>query len=119
MRKPTLKGMRKKADDLLTPIVIKLNPRCMLCGMSSQVAHHHVHKSKSTRLRYELDNLIPLCHSCHLKLHHNESYWASVIVRKKGQSWFDRLDRVGQEIVKADVYYYISNFERLTKILQS
>lgn len=84
---------QKKCDDLLSPIIIKFNPKCLLCGRKTQVAHHHVHKSKSLILRYNLDNLINLCHGCHFKLHHNESYWASVIVQKKGMKWFKKLDK--------------------------
>src|SRR5690606_34224726 len=76
---PSIKTTRNKADALLTPIVKKLYPKCLLCNEPTQVAHHHVHKSASTRLRYELDNLINLCHPCHHRLHHNESFWASRI----------------------------------------
>lgn len=117
VRKPTKAGMRNKADKLLTPIIKKMHPQCLLCGGETQVAHHHVHKSKSTRLRYEIDNLIPLCHECHIRLHMNESFWASKIVTIKGMDWFRRVEKMGQEIVKADIHWYKDNFERLTEIL--
>lgn len=110
---PKLSTIRTKADNLLTPIIILLLPRCLLCGHDTEVAHHHVHKSKSTRLRYDFDNLIPLCGSCHFKLHQNESYWASKIVEIKGVEWFIKLARTGQEIVKADVHYFIKHHEEL------
>lgn len=116
---PKLKTIRTKADNLLTPLVKKLSPNCLLCGRPTEVAHHHVHKSKSTRLRYELDNLIALCGHCHVVLHNNESYWASKIVEKKGVEWFMRIDRLGRELVKADVHYYIENHDRLNKLLTS
>ena len=115
---PSIKRMRNKCDALLTPIIIKRHPHCLLCGKLSQVAHHHVHKSKSSRLRYELNNLIPLCNSCHLKLHVNESYWASCIVQIKGLEWFADLQRKKEEIVKTDVHFYIENHERLNAILE-
>lgn len=114
--------LRNKADALLTPIVQKMHPRCLLCpyagrNNATQVAHHHVHKSKSTRLRYELDNLIPLCNQCHLMLHNNESYWASKIVSLRGIAWFTRIERMKNEIVKADRLFYQSAYERLALIL--
>ena len=117
MKKPTVKTMRNKCDALLTPIIKKMYPKCLLCGHDTQVAHHHVHKSQSTRLRYEIDNLIPLCNSCHLALHMNESYHASRIVEMRGVEWFRKLDRMKHEIVKADVYFYLLNYERLKKLL--
>lgn len=117
MKKPTVKSMRNKCDALLTPITKKKYPRCLLCPNATQVAHHHVHKSKSTRLRYELDNLIPLCNHCHLVLHNNESYWASKIIEIKGIEWFKGIDRLKNEIVKADVYYYIGHYNRLIKLI--
>lgn len=117
MRKPSIKTLRTKCDNLLTPIVKKLHPRCLLCGKETQVAHHHVHKSKSNRLRYELLNLINLCHSCHNALHNNESYYASRVVKIKGMEWFDQIEKMKQELVKTDVQYYTANFERLSKLL--
>jgi hypothetical protein len=115
---PKLSTMRNKCDNLLTPIVKKLHPACLLCGAPTEVAHHHIHKSKSNRLRYELDNLINLCGRCHVRLHVNdESYWASKIVARKGISWFHNLDRLSREIVKVDVHWYIGHYERLSKLL--
>lgn len=92
-------------------------PYCMLGGEKTEVAHHFQHKSKSTRLRYEIENLIPLCNSCHLKLHMNESYWAGKIIEQKGIEWFKWIEKTGQEIVKADVHYYVKNYDRLATIL--
>jgi hypothetical protein len=115
-RLPSIKTARNKADGLLTPIIVMMYPLCTLCNHPTQVAHHHVHKSKSTRLRYEIDNLVPLCHGCHQKLHHNESFWASKIVDLRGIEWFRRIEKLGQEIVKADVHYYIAAHARLKEL---
>ena len=109
--------MRNKCDNLLTPIVKKLHPTCLLCGAPTEVAHHHIHKSKSNRLRYELDNLINLCGRCHVRLHANESYWASKIIERKGLAWFQNIDKLGRETVKVDVHWYIGHYERLSKLL--
>lgn len=114
---PSVKSVRNKADSLLTPLIILMHPLCTLCNNPTQVAHHHVHKSKSTRLRYELDNLIPLCHHCHQRLHHNESYWASKVVEQRGIEWFKKISKLGEESVKADVHYYIANRDRLQRLI--
>lgn len=117
-RKLKVSTIKNKCDGLLTPIIKQIFPRCLLCNNPTQVAHHHVHKSKSTRLRYELSNLINLCHKCHLALHHNESYYASRIVKIKGLAWFEDLEKMKQETVKADVTFYLNHFTRLTKIYE-
>ena len=116
---PKVSTVRTKCDNLLTPIIKKAYPKCLLCYKPTEVAHHHVHKSKSTRLRYELDNLIPLCGHCHVVLHNNESFWASRIVAIRGIDWFNNLERIGREIVKADVHFYSAHYERLQGILES
>lgn len=117
MKLPSIKTARNKADALLTPIIKAMHPVCRLCLNPTEVAHHHVHKSKSTRLRYELDNLIPLCHACHIRLHHNESYWASKIVELNGLEWFKRISKLAQEIVKADVHWYLAQYKGLKETL--
>lgn len=110
--------LQKKCDALLSLIVIKLHPKCLLCGRDTEVAHHHVHKSKSNALRYNFDNLINLCASCHNALHHNESYYASKIVKIKGLVWFNELERIKNQVfIKTNVGYYTAKLEELTKKL--
>lgn len=115
--------VRNKCDRLLTPIIIGRHPVCFLqgaehCNYHSQVAHHHIKKSRSTPLRYELDNLIPLCHACHLMLHNNESKWVAILIEKKGLEWALNLNRIDREAnIKVDVHFYLENLERLTKEL--
>ena len=118
--KTTTSRIQKKCDALLTPIIIKRSPKCMLCPNKTQVAHHHVHKSKSNALRYDLDNLINLCNSCHFALHHNESFHASIIVKIKGLDWFSELERKKNMLtVKTNVGWYKENLERLENILST
>lgn len=114
---PKLSTMRNKCDNLLTPIIKARHPNCLLCGNLTEVAHHHVHKSKSNRLRYELDNLINLCGRCHVRLHANESYWASKVVEIKGIEWFQRIEKMNHELVKVDVHWYIEHYERLNLMI--
>lgn len=117
-RLPSIKTMRNKCDALLTPIVKLMFPYCLLTDEPTQVAHHHVHKSKSNALRYYIPNLIPLTHTSHLALHMNESYWASKIVQIRGIAWFEELERIKQTTVKTDIYWYIQNHARLTEFLK-
>lgn len=123
MKLPNIKTVRNKCDAQLTPIVKAKYPKCLLLGTEkctgrTAVAHHHIHKSKSSRLRYEMDNLINLCNHCHLRLHCNESYWASKIVEIKGIEWFRKIDKIKDEYVKTDVHFYINNLARLKDLCE-
>jgi hypothetical protein len=115
-KKPT----QKNCDDLLTPIVKKFFPRCLLCNQPTQVAHHHFHKAACSALRYYFGNLINLCNSCHCALHHNESYYASKIIVIRGLKWFKDLEKIKKTVtVKANAKYYAEQYARLKKILAS
>lgn len=115
---PKVKTIRNRCDALLTPIIQKLFPKCLLCGKDTEVAHHHIKKSTSSRLRYELSNLIPLCTFCHCRLHNDEILWTSRIITIKGIEWFKELDKKKSEYVKVDVHWFMSNLSRLQAILE-
>lgn len=115
-KKATPKSLQKKCDDQLTPIIKKLFPKCLLCPNPTQVAHHHVHKSKSLILRYDLDNLINLCNSCHFALHQNESYHASRIVQIKGLAWFEGLQKKKDQIIRTSPAWYEEKLEWLKQL---
>jgi len=107
-----MKHTQKQCDKLLTPIIKKLHPKCLLCGGETQVAHHHFHKSKSSNLRYDIKNLVNLCSKCHLKLHWNESFWGSKVAQIKGNEWLNYLEANKNTIIKPD---YDAIYERLKK----
>lgn len=91
-----------------------LHPYCLLCGKETQVAHHFIKKSTSLNLRYDLNNLINLCHACHQRLHFNdEGLWNGRIALIKGKEWLDNLEKNKRSIVKPN---YDEIFERLKKI---
>jgi hypothetical protein len=118
--------LQKKCDVLLTPIIKKLHPKCEGCGSDTEVAHHFVEKSRSSNLRYNIDNLIPLCHSCHAKIHNRfgNSVMGSIDVSdtiraKRGEDWFNRMRIEGAKVIKVNVEWYIANLDRLEKMLDN
>lgn len=114
--KPKIKQRtQKNCDALLTPLIKLLHPYCLLCGDCTQVAHHHVHKSKSLNLRYDEKNLVPLCNKCHLKLHWDESYWGSKVASIKGKKWFEYLEKNKQTIVKPNYNEIYETLKERTK----
>jgi hypothetical protein len=49
----------------------------------------------------------------------NEGYESSRIVALKGMSWFKKLEKMKNEIVKADKWFYQENLQRLQALLAS
>lgn len=118
---PKLSTLRNKADNLLTPLIKRLYPTCLLrgsknCAYETQVAHHHVHKSKSSLLRYDLQNLIPLCGACHVMLHNDESYWGAMVAKIKGPEWFAYIESKKHLGVKVDRFFYLEAIDRLNSL---
>lgn len=118
MKRPSIKSITSKADKLLTPIIKKLYPKCLLCGRPTEVAHHFCHRSKSNRLRYEILNLINLCSSCHFALHQNESIYSARIVAIKGLKWWKQIEKMKQETIHKDSYFR-SKYEELKQIYEN
>ncbi len=123
-KKTEAQKYRDLADSLLTQIIKAQHPQCESCGHTTQVGHHWIEKSRSSFLRYDLRNIIPLCHSCHSKIHNTFGNSvvggldvAEVIIKKRGRKWKQTLDREMNTLVKTDKFFYIENYERLSMYL--
>lgn len=44
--------------------------KCYFCGKPSENIHHIIPRS-NTLLRYDLENLLPVCYNCHQALHNH------------------------------------------------
>lgn len=116
--------LQKKCDALLQEYVRTTNPRCESCGAPTQVAHHWIEKSRSSFLRYELENLVPLCNSCHLKIHNifgnnvvGGFNVAEIIIKKRGKGWKNRLERLQPTYMKVDKQHYANTEARFVELL--
>lgn len=44
--------------------------KCVVCGSNTNIEAHHIeHWAKSKEKRYDVDNGVTLCRSCHYKVH--------------------------------------------------
>lgn len=121
-KSPTTK-LQEKCDSFLTPIIKKKKPFCESCGQPTQVAHHWIEKSRSNFLRYDFDNLIALCNSCHVKIHNrfgssiSGAYdVADTIIKKRGKKWKKDMDILGKKLIKINKKYYEDKLEELKKL---
>ena len=78
------------------------NNKCEVCGGQFQVMHHHIEKSKSNAGRYEHDNLIFICHSCHSKITFGYNNVIATYSAKRGIKWVEKM----QELSKISKQYY-------------
>lgn len=118
--KSSVSQLRNKCDRLLQEWNKGRTKFCECCGGQNQAGHHWVEKSTSARLRYEKDNIIPLCNSCHCKIHNRfgnsitGSYdVATIIINKRGEKWYNKLNKTRHEIVKISKGYFENILEEL------
>jgi len=53
--------------------------KCQICGKTSRTHVHHIDYNKKNIC---LDNLIPLCRSCHAQTNFDRNYWKSFLTKK-------------------------------------
>jgi len=106
--------LRAKCDKALQEEGRKRYKECEVCGKPISCLHHFFPKSISSRLRYDWDNLIPICIGCHFQHHstYNPTIHATII-EKKGLEWYNNLNAIKRDYVKTNVEYYELVLEEL------
>jgi hypothetical protein len=98
---------RKKADRAFQDWFTKENPICEICGNETSCGHHFHTKGASSRLRYEADNIVPVCVGCHLSFHSKRAAEAtSILIQKRGLDWANKLLVKKREYIKCDTIGY-------------
>ncbi len=109
---------QNKADSLMQDIGRKLTDKCEVCGKDNQVGHHFITKQASSYLRYDWKNLIPLCHACHFNHHiKSDPHVSATIIRKRGQDWYNYLEKNRRKEQLTGVKYYQKIIEDLERYL--
>lgn len=107
----TLKITTKKLDDLWSEIV-KLEGKCEKCGSRVNLNAHHIFGRRNFSVRWNLDNGISLCVSCHKfgrhSAHESPMEFANWLIQERGQDWYDVLhfeaNKTIRKIDKESVY---------------
>ena len=92
--------LMRKTDRLYQEAGRKLNTDCLVCSKPMVCLHHYVPKSRSTALRYDLKNGVPLCHGCHMQLHNGDPNIQNKINELNGIDWAKELDIKRQRAVR-------------------
>ena len=110
--------LRKKADKLIQEVGREIfgDKGCYICGGSYSCLHHYHTKGCSSALRYDWNNLIPICAGCHHRHHNaNDPRPHDEIRKRKGQDWVDELEwKRNNKKIKPGIKYY----EELIELLQ-
>ncbi len=110
---------KNHADDLMQDVHKTMHKNCLVCGGKNEVGHHHITKSLSSFLRYNFQNLIPVCHSCHFKHHiSSDPNISSVIQSKMGPEWVQWIESVRRNPIKMGILYYKCKVEEFNLILE-
>lgn len=113
---PSLPSLQKKSDRESQNWGRRTYKKCEVCGKKMNVLHHFFPKQMSNRLRYEEDNLIPLCNSCHFR--HHKMFDPSIhakIIEKRGLKWFDKLNKMKKRKIKINRNYYNKTIKKYEK----
>ena len=113
-----IKSLQTKADNLLQKKGKEVFKKCEICGKKMNCLHHFFPKSISARLRYEWNNMIPVCISCHFR--HHTSFDPTIhakILEKRGFDWFNNLLKIKKEKIKTNRDYYNNIIELLNKLI--
>jgi len=106
MKTPSIKYLRNKADTLFQKKIVSENPYCLICGKPTACGHHFIPKSLSARLRYDENNMIPICMGCHLKIHRSgDPSVVRTILQKNGEEWANDLQKRRREPVRINKGY--------------
>jgi hypothetical protein len=118
--KQKVSTLRNKADKLLQELGRKTYSRCAVCGGNAySCLHHFIPKSLSSALRYDWDNCVPVCHSCHFSIHSKDDPWMyERMIAWLGTEKMNRIAKKRRDTVKTNSAYYKSIIERLQKALE-
>lgn len=90
--------------------------KCEICGKPAYCFHHFFPKSVSSRLRYDFDNLIPICQGCHSRHHQaGDPRIHGTVTKKRGLAWYDTLLKKKYEEIKVNKGYYKYIYEWLSQ----
>ena len=102
-----LPKLQRECDKLYQLVGKKLMPHSIVSGKPVEVIHHFYTKQSSSRLRYDMDNGIPLTRGEHFAIHiKSDPEIIARIIERRGQKWYQELSAKRHLPIKVDRLYY-------------
>ena len=117
-KKPKISTLRNKADRLLQEWGRRKYAKygCLICGGTYNCLHHYYTKGSSNALRYDEDNLIPICLRCHYRHHHTDDPSIHDRIRDiMGDKWLNTLRRKKNKVIKSNRAFYEEALQKYAK----
>jgi|GEM_PF-1556866 len=110
--------LRRKCDKLLQEYIRATYKTCLICDKPVSCGHHFFPKSTCSALRYDIQNIIPICCGEHFSHHNGNPEIHIRIIEVKGSEWLSDLRRKKRTLfVKTSLEYY-KNMERNLLLLK-
>ena len=118
------KNKLKREADILWQFAVlkKYGKRCEVCGEPTGTAHHFFPKGSFSQLRYDIDNGVPLCVSCHFKHHQiGDPTIHQKIISKRGLKWYKDLTEKSKKLLTKpkSIAYYKERIKELQNFLKN
>ena len=107
-----IKTLRNRADRLCQENGRHKYKTCLICDNPISCLHHYFPKSMSSALRYDEDNLIPLCSYHHFSHHNSNPEVHNLVNSILGDKWLKDLTKKKHTIVKTNKGYYLKVIEK-------
>ncbi len=123
MPRNKIKTLRNRADKLYQELGREMYKNCF-CGKTYSCLHHHQPKSRSSALRYDIKNGIPICQGCHFAHHNGDpdiAFKYKIFMEDKwGENWETELrqKRYASDI-KTNEQWYKANIEMLEEMIKA
>lgn len=98
---PSKTRLRILADTLFSKLV-RLVGACVNCGGVSALQCAHIVSRRYLCTRWDFDNAVCLCASCHLYYTHRPLEWEAWVIERKGEDEYSALKRKALGTCKPD-----------------
>ena len=113
--KPDKKKLDDQCLDLWALIVKKRDFTCRNCNSTTGLSGHHIRVRQHKSTRYDVDNGVSLCRSCHSLQKFRPEQFHDMVIEIIGQKEYDRL-KAKSEI---EVHYKIPDLLEIKEHLKS
>lgn len=84
-------ALREKDLDEMFARIVRAPGKCWHCGGFTAIQCAHLLSRSYRSVRWDEENAVPLCRSCHVRYTHRPVEWHLVLERRFGREQMDRL----------------------------